>query len=70
FMRPADVFSSIQLSNFREHPYLEQCRIISNSDAHYLEHIHEPNLVIPVEERSIQGVLNTLLQPFYNDIYF
>ena len=24
----------------RDNPYLEQCRIISNSDAHYLEHIN------------------------------
>ena len=28
----------------RDNPYLEQCRIISNSDAHYLEHINEANL--------------------------
>ena len=45
----------------REHPYLEQCRIISDSDAHYLGDIHEPELTIPVRERSIQGVIDTLL---------
>lgn len=42
-------------------PYLEGCRIISNSDAHYLEHIHEPDLTILVKERSIRGVLEALM---------
>lgn len=45
----------------KEHPYLEKCRIISNSDAHYLEHIHEAGLVLPVEERSAEGVVRALL---------
>lgn len=47
----------------REHPYLEQCRIISNSDAHYLEHIHEPELTLPAEEKSAEAVIQTLLTP-------
>jgi len=42
-------------------PYLEKCRIISNSDAHYLEHIHEPELTLQVEEKSVKGVLQALL---------
>ena len=41
-------------------PYLEKCRIISNSDAHYLEHIHEPKLTLEVKEKSIRGVLAAL----------
>ena len=36
-------------------------RIISNSDAHYLEHINEPELTIQVEERSAAGVVKALL---------
>ena len=44
----------------KNNPYLDQCRIISNSDAHYLEHINEPELTIGVEEKSIAGVLNAL----------
>lgn len=47
----------------RANPYLESCRIISDSDAHYLEHIHEPELTIGVEEKSIAGVLRALEQP-------
>ena len=46
----------------REHPYLERCRIVSNSDAHYLEDINEPQLTLPVEEKSIGSVLETLLK--------
>lgn len=46
----------------REHPYLETCRIISNSDAHYLEHINEPGLTLPVGERSARGVVDALLK--------
>lgn len=45
----------------RDNPYLETCRIISNSDAHYLEHISEPELTIQVEERSAAGVVKALL---------
>ena len=46
----------------KDHPYLEECRIISNSDAHYLEHIHEPGLTLPVEEKTAEGVVKALLQ--------
>ena len=44
----------------RDHPYLEGCRIISNSDAHYLEHINEPGLTLQVEERSRRAVVEAL----------
>lgn len=45
----------------RDHPYLENCRIISNSDAHFLEDIKEPELTLHVSDRSIKDVLKTLL---------
>lgn len=44
----------------RGNPYLEQCRIISNSDAHYLEDIAEPRLTINVKERSARAVVEAL----------
>ena len=34
--------------------------IISNSDAHYLEDISEPEFFMELEERSIEGVLKFL----------
>ena len=46
----------------RDNAYLESCRIISDSDAHYLEHINEPELTIQVEERSAAGVVAALLE--------
>ena len=46
----------------RSNPYLDGCRIISNSDAHYLEDIHEPELTIEVEEMSMRGVVDCLLR--------
>lgn len=44
----------------RTEPYLAGCRIISNSDAHYLEHINEPGLTLQVEERSRRAVVEAL----------
>ena len=44
----------------REHPYLEQCRIISDSDAHYLPDIHEPEYTLLVKELSRKGVMEAL----------
>ena len=63
FVPPDSRFKTAELRDLKKlhevkrmNPYLEGCRIISNSDAHYLEHIHEPELTIPVKEKSIQGV--------------
>lgn len=44
----------------KSNPYLDSCKIISNSDAHYLEHIHEPELTLQVKEKNIQEVLKAL----------
>ena len=44
------------------HPYLAQCRMITNSDAHYLGDIHEPIHKLSLPERSVEAVLRTLAQ--------
>lgn len=44
----------------KQNPYLAGCRIISSSDAHYLEDIREPELTIEAKERSAAGVLEAL----------
>ena len=50
-----------QLHNLRKkHTYLQECRILCNSDAHYLKDIHEPEHTIWVEELSVQGIWNVL----------
>lgn len=40
--------------------YLSRCRIISNSDAHYLEHIHEPEHTIDVAGLSAAEIIKAL----------
>ncbi len=41
-------------------PYLDSCRIITNSDAHYLEHIQEPVNTLEVQSRSASGIIQLL----------
>lgn len=49
------------LDELREkHPYLKKCRVITNSDAHYLEYINEPVNFIEARERTAQAVLEAL----------
>lgn len=57
----AEVKNLEKLPGLRQNfPYLENCRIISDSDAHYLEHIQEPIHWLEVEEKTIAAVLRTL----------
>lgn len=46
-----------------KHPYLENCNIINNSDAHYLHHIHEPVNFISCEDNSVKSILKALNTP-------
>jgi len=68
FVPPDSKFKCIEVKNLanlhrikKDNPYLEGCRVITDSDAHYLEHIHEPEYTLPVAEKSIQGVLDALV---------
>lgn len=67
FIPPDSTFPCAELKDMtryhslkKDNPYLENCVIVSNSDAHYLEDINEPHYTIEVKEKSIQGVLNAL----------
>lgn len=61
--RVAEVKDKKQVSRLRsEHTYLDTCKIIHNSDAHYLQDIQEVTEYLEVEERSIESVLKALLQ--------
>lgn len=44
----------------KEHPYFENCKVITDSDAHYLWDINEAVNSINVEEKSARGVLESL----------
>lgn len=43
-----------------KHPYFKNCKMITNSDAHYLEHINEPVNFIEADEKSASAVLKAL----------
>lgn len=67
FIPPESKFSCVELydknkldSLKKENPYLENCRIITNSDAHYLENINEPINFIHSESKDISDILKAL----------
>lgn len=69
FIPPDSKFATAELKNIgnlhrlaKEHPYLERCRIISNSDAHYLQDIHEPEHTLFVPEMTRKAVIRALKQ--------
>ncbi len=67
FVPPDSKFRVAEIKNIErtekikaDNPYLENCRIISNSDAHYLQDIQEGIYFIEVEGRSVPHVLAAL----------
>lgn len=67
FIPPDARFGCAELKNMnnlhrlrREHPYLEKCRIITDSDAHYLEHMNEPINTIYTADHSPEAVIAAL----------
>ncbi len=67
FIPPDSKFQVVEIKNKNrvqalkeEHNYLEKCRVLHSSDAHYLQDIQEAVEFLEVEERSIEGVLNAL----------
>ena len=67
FVPPDSRFKCAELKNLsqletlkKSNPYLEKCKIITNSDAHYLEHINEPTNFLSVQSRTIADVLRAL----------
>lgn len=67
FIPPDSKFVTAELKNLsnlhklqKEHPYLSGCRIISNSDAHYLQDIHEPDYSLCIEAVSRKAVIRAL----------
>lgn len=70
FVPPDSQFQTVEVKDLtrihqlkKKNPFLKACRIISNSDAHYLEDIQEPCLTIETEEKSMEAVVRALLHP-------
>lgn len=68
FVPPDSTFSCAEFHDLKnlhriqkEHPYFLGCKIVSSSDAHYLEDIHEPEYQIFPRSRSIADILDVLL---------
>lgn len=64
---PGSSFGTVELKDLKKlhllkekYPALGNYQVISNSDAHYLEDIREPELTISVKERSVRGVIEAL----------
>jgi PHP family Zn ribbon phosphoesterase len=66
FIPPDSKFSTAEIKHIGykerligENPYLNDCNIITNSDAHYLEDINEPINFLELREKSIDCLLDT-----------
>ena len=70
FIPPDSRFTCVEIKDMshyhalkKQHPYIEKCRIVSNSDAHYLEHIRQPLYTIEVPDKDPKTILKTLATP-------
>lgn len=67
FIPPDSTFGIAEIKDLKnlhrlqeQHPYLKDCMIVSDSDAHYLPDIHEPTYTMLVPELSVSGVFAAL----------
>ena len=47
----------------KQYPYLNELKILSGSDAHYLEHLRLKEHYIEAEENSIEAIFKVLKSP-------
>lgn len=64
FVPPDSTFTCVEVHDLKnlhkiqkEHPYFLKCNIISSSDAHYLEDIHEPMYQLYAKSKQIPDIL-------------
>ena len=67
YIPPECTFKTVELKNMENlanlrklHPYLETCRAITNSDAHYLTHINESKNFLHAKEKTATSVIEAL----------
>ncbi len=66
FIPPESTFQCVELKNMdnfiqlsQKHPYLENCRTVTDSDAHYLQDINEATNYLHCESRSVTDILKS-----------
>ncbi len=69
FIPPESQFTSAEVKDIasieplkKQHPYLEDCHFLCSSDAHSLSSIHEPIHILHVEEKTVEGILNSIIK--------
>jgi PHP family Zn ribbon phosphoesterase len=67
FIPPDSKFACVELKDMNKlhsirklNPYIDKCKIITNSDAHYLEHINEPVNYLYSESKQVKDILVSL----------
>lgn len=66
--KTAEIKNISRLDEFRKnYPYLQGCKIITDSDAHYLKDINEPVNFLHAKEKSAEAVIEALLHPTINE---
>lgn len=63
FIPPDSRFTTVEVRDMKqlhslqkENPYLLKCRVISDSDAHYLPDINEPDMTLNVEKSAVSVI--------------
>lgn len=67
FVPPDSKFTCVEVKNLehlhsiqKSNPYIRDCKVISDSDAHYLEHISEPVNTLYSKSKSVKDILDAL----------
>ena len=70
FIPPESTFRTAEFKNtdnverYKElYPYLKNCKIITSSDAHYLQDINEPVNFIHAREKSADAIIDAIRNP-------
>lgn len=70
FVPPDSRFPCVEVKDLKRlhglmdtNPYISRCNIISDSDAHYLEYIHEAEYVLYATGRTPEDIINALKKP-------
>lgn len=69
FIPPDSPFKTVEVKDLRKlhqvkaaFPYVEQCQIVSDSDAHYPDAIHDNSLTLMCEEKTRDSIIDALLR--------